>query len=145
MTTSMPWATVSDVKNVTGKVVTQDQLSQGCRVLETLTGMIEGVDRPDTTDRDRHWLKLAAAYEAAFVKDNPDLFSREDTTSVAQDSASATFRNVDSHLLAPLARKAIRRLSWRQLIRKGDRAEASKTINNVNSEEFDDSLPWVAL
>ena len=110
-----PWATIADVKTKTGVDVTEYQRTTAVGVLETVTGLIEEVERPDVSDRDRYWLKLATCYQAAFVADHPDLFSRADVTSAAQDGESATFRNVDAHLLAPLARKAIRRLSWRSV------------------------------
>lgn len=111
------------------------------RSLEPIIGVIEAVDRPDISDRDRYWLKLATCYQAAFVLDNPDLFSRADVTSASQDGESANFRNVDAHLLAPLARKCIRRLSWRSLTRSKDRA-AQRGPTNILSEEYDDSLAW---
>lgn len=137
----MAWATIADVKAVTGLEPTAEQLAMAVFTLETMTGLIEAVDRPDITDRDRHWLKLAACYQTRFVIENPDLFSRLDVTSAAQDGQSANFRNPDAHLLAPLARKSIRRLSWRALTRPGDRAPR-EAANNVLSEEYDDSLAW---
>ena len=107
------WATIADVLAKTGLTVTETQRTIAAGVLETVTGLIEEVERPGISDRDRYWLKIATCYQAAYVFDNPDLFSRSDVTSAAQDGESASFRNVDAHLLAPLARKSIRRLSWR--------------------------------
>ena len=136
-----PWATIADVDEVTGKTVTEKERGIAVRSLEPIIGVIEGVDRPDISDRDRYWLKLATCYQAAFVLDNPDLFSRADVTSASQDGESANFRNVDAHLLAPLARKCVRRLSWRGLTRSRDRA-AQRGPLNILSEEYDDSLAW---
>ena len=136
-----PWATIADVDEITGKRVTEKECGIAVRSLETIIGVIEAVDRPDISDRDRYWLKLATCYQAAFVLDNPDLFSRADVTSASQDGESANFRNVDAHLLAPLARKAIRRLSWRGLTRTKDRASTRGPLN-ILSEEYDDSLAW---
>ena len=135
------WATIEDVDEVTGKTVTAKERGIAVRSLEPIIGVIEAVDRPDISDRDRYWLKLATCYQAAFVLDNPDLFSRADVTSASQDGESANFRNVDAHLLSPLARKCIRRLSWRSLTRSKDRA-AQRGPTNILSEEYDDSLAW---
>lgn len=135
------WATVENVDDVTGFTVTDAEIRRAQATLETVTGLIADVDRPDLSDRDRHFLKLMTCYQVAFMKDNPDLFSRADVTSAAQDGQSAAFRNVDSHLFAPLARKAYRRLSWRALTRPNDAAPAS-TTTNILSEEYDDSLAW---
>lgn len=136
------WVAVGEVAGITGKTPTQAQRDQAARILETTHGLIEAVDRPDISDRDRYFLKLACAYQAAFVVDNPDLFSREDVTSASQDGESVSFRNPDSHLIAPLARKAIRRLSWRgrHTLIPGSASVARHV--DVNSEAFDDSLPW---
>lgn len=138
------WATIAQVKAITGRDATQEDRDVAARSLETMIGLIEEVDRPDISDRDRYWLRLATAYQTRFVQDNPDLFSREDVTSAAQDGESANYRNPDAHILAPLARKAIRRLSWRALTRPGDRAPR-EAATNVLSEEYDDSLAWRPL
>jgi hypothetical protein len=138
---SESWALPADVLDVTGVTADVATISRAVATLETMTGLIEGVSRPDMTDRDRHYLKLATCYQVAFMADNPDLFSRADVTSASQDGESATFRNVDAHILAPLARKSIRKLSWRQPTRRDDRADTTTPLN-VLSEEYDDSLPW---
>lgn len=141
----MAWATIADVDAVTGSTVDAGAISRATATLETITGLIEAVDRPDITDRDRHYLKLMTCYQVAFMADNPDLFSRNDVTSASQDGESASFRNVDSHLFAPLARKAYRRLSWRSLrllSPAGGTGVARSTSRDVNSESFDDALPW---
>lgn len=139
-----PWATTADVASVTGKTVDGVTRNIAVASLETMIGLIEVVDRPDISDRDRHYLKLATCYQAAFVADNPDLFSRNDVTSASQDGESANYRNVDAHLLAPLARKAIRRLSWKAKTRSGDRAAASATVADL-IEARDDAHPWRRL
>lgn len=142
---STSWATADDVASVTGLTVDVAAISRAVATLETVTGLIEAVDRPDVSDRDRHYLKLMTCYQVAFMADNPDLFSRADVTSASQDGESANYRNVDSHLFAPLARKSYRRLSWRALTRPGDRAPRVAAVKNINSEEYDDSLAWKPL
>lgn len=140
----MPWATPTDVDGVVGLTVDLAAISRATSTLETITGLIEAIDRPDITDRDRHFLKLMTCYQVAFMADNPDLFSRNDVTSASQDGESASFRNVDSHLFAPLARKAYRRLSWRslRLLSPAGGIGSTTAARDVNSEAFDDSLPW---
>ena len=135
------WASVALVADVTGVTVTEREIKTATAIIVDLTGLIEGVSRPDMSDRDKLFLGHAVAWEAVWIRDNPDLFSRADVVAASQDGESVTFRNVDAHILAPLARKSIRRLSWRQPTRRNDRAEDSGRIN-VLSEEYDDSLPW---
>jgi hypothetical protein len=144
----MPWATIPDVTSVVGLTVDDAAIARATSTLETITGLIEAVDRPDITDRDRHWLKLMTCYQVAFMADNPDLFSREDVTSASQDGESAAYRNVDSHLFAPLARKAYRRLSWRSLrilSPVGGVGKLPAASTDVDSEDFDNRLPWVSV
>lgn len=140
----MPWATVADVDAVTGLTVDLGAISRATSTLETITGLIEAIDRPDISDRDRHFLKLMTCYQVAFMAENPDLFSRADVTSASQDGESAAYRNVDSHLFGPLARKAYRRLSWRsqRLLMPDGSTPTRSTSRDVNSEAFDDALPW---
>lgn len=141
----MPWATPIDIDAVVGLVADPIEISRTTATLETITGLIESVDRPDITDRDRHFLKLMTCYQLAFMRDNPDLFSRNDVTSASQDGESASYRTVDSHLFSPLARKAYRRLSWRSvrlLSPAGGVGSGSGATGGVNSDTFDDSLPW---
>jgi hypothetical protein len=136
------WATVADVDEITGLTIADDKpIRRAQATLATVTGLIPEVVRPDITDRDKYWLKLMTCYQVAFMAENPDLFTRNDVTSAAQDGQSATFRNVDSHLFAPLARKAYRRLSWRALTRPRD-VDPTRPRLNINSEEYDDSLAW---
>lgn len=139
------WATIADVTSKTGVTVTDTQRSIAVGVLETVTGLIEEVERPGISDRDRYFLKLATCYQAAFVFDNPDLFARADVTSASQDGESASFRNADAHLLAPLARKAIRRLSWRGLrpVLPGGGTPPRTPANDLDA--LDDRLPWTPL
>jgi len=136
------WATIADVTSKTGVTATEQQRTIAVGVLETVTGLIEEVERPGISDRDRYFLKLATCYQTAFVVDNPDLFSRADVTSASQDGESASFRNPDSHLLAPLARKSIRRLSWRGIraLRPGGGTDPKIPVTDL--DELDDRLPW---
>lgn len=139
------WASVSDVTSKTGVTPTETQRTIAVGVLETVTGLIEEVERPDISDRDRYFLKLATCYQAAFVVDNPDLFARADVTSASQDGESATFRNPDAHLLAPLARKAIRRLSWRGIRALRPGGGTDPKVNSSDLDALDDRLPWVPM
>lgn len=139
-----PWATIADVQDLTGKIVTQAQRDQAVATLELHIGLIEAVEREDITARDRYWLKLATCYQTAWLKAQPDLFERNDVASASQDGESANFRP-DAHTLAPLARKAIKRLSWRgprTLVTP--KADARGRVDTT-SEEYDDSLAWKRL
>lgn len=140
----VPWCTIADVKTLTDKTVTQGERDRAAASIELHVGLIEAVERVDISDRDRYFLKLATCYQTAWMVAQPDLFERNDVSDAGQDGESATFR-ADAHTLAPLARKAIKRLSWRgprTLITP--KADARGRVDTT-SEEYDDSLAWKRL
>lgn len=136
------WATIADVAALTGKTVTQAVLNQAESIVETLTGAVAEFAADLVSARDQHFLKKAVAYEAAWLADQPDAFTRSDVSSASQDGQAATFKP-DALVLAPMARKAILRLSWR-----GTRTirPTRPGINDARSvDEVDDSLNWQPL
>lgn len=141
------FASVSDITTITGITVTEVSRNQAANVIEMLTGLIESIERADITNRDRYWLKLATAYEAVFIEATPDFMERMNVAAMSGDGESFTPGDADAHILAPLARKAIKRLSWAgpRGLKVGARVGRQSLEGvNVNSEEYDDSLPWRA-
>jgi hypothetical protein len=136
------WCTAADVLNFTGQTVTDDQALQGQALIELVQGFVGGL--PDdvwVSPRDLEWLKRASAYETVWMLAQPDLFSRMDFVALAQDGESSTLR--DSALyLAPLARMAIKRLSWKGTrsitVRGQDEVKAGYRENAYD----DNALPW---
>lgn len=108
------WAVPADVLLYTGKEVTQDDCARAQAVVDLAVGRTYGalVNLPTTT-RSRYWLRLAVAYQAAWMAAQPDIFSRSAVTDFNQDGAAASF-DTDGQTLAPLAQMAIRRLPWKR-------------------------------
>lgn len=104
------WATVAEVTEITSVTVTDQQLALANTVIELLVGRT--ADATAIRERDLRWLKRAVAFQAAWSVDQPDLLTRTETNQQIQDGQHATFRP-DSHLLAPLARRALKKLSWK--------------------------------
>jgi hypothetical protein len=133
------WANAADVTTLTGRTATEADVAMAEATLATLHGLIPGVVRT-ITNRDRYWLKLATAYQAAWAVANPDLFERLDVTSASQDGQSANFKP-DALVVAPLARRALKRLSWR-----GTRTIGPTPLGrvlNVNDDDWEDThLAW---
>jgi len=108
------WATVADVLEITGETVTSAKLRQAQYVIDMKSGRsyeIHDMLVANSRRRDLHYLKLATAYQAAWMKSQPDMFGRMNLTNVNADSSSATF-GVDAMSLGPLARGALKRVSW---------------------------------
>ena len=111
----MSWASIADVEETTGKTVSEAQLLQAAATIELHTGRPYNEDvAAKTSVRDTHWLKRAEAYQAAWMLAQPDAFARSNVTQVAQEGGGTTGLTHDALTLAPFAKKAINRLSWRR-------------------------------
>jgi hypothetical protein len=105
----MSWATVQDTLNITGVTVTEAKVTQAQFNVELFSGVTEEYQlRP----RDLRHLKLAVAYQAAWLTGQIDVTTRTDVESFTQDEMSIKYANKEAAVLAPLARQAIKRLSW---------------------------------
>lgn len=135
-----PWATVSDVSSLVGATVTEAQIRQAVTSLEVQIGLIQDVPRTEIRDRDRYFLKIAVCYQAAWIAAQADLLERSLVTAASQDGESASF-TMDSLTLAPLARLAIRRLSWKGRRTIGPGRAPSLPVN-INSDEYEETLNW---
>lgn len=132
------WATVAEVGDVTGVTLTTAQIKQAQHALETISGLVvDDVTITKLSARDRRWLRNAVAYQAAFMAPAPDYLERQRVKSAGADGQSATF-TADGSELAPLARKALRKLSWR----------GSRSVHlaaPVVPVDLDDRLGWQPL
>ncbi|KND38479.1 hypothetical protein [Streptomyces acidiscabies] len=109
------WATTADVLDITGTTVTAAQLTRAQYVIDMLSGRtydIHDLLVQENRTRDLYWLKLAVAYQAAWMISQPDMFTRMNVTSVNQDTSQAQM-GASALVLSPLARRALNRVSWR--------------------------------
>jgi len=102
------WATVADVLNYTGKTVDGTAVTMAQANIDLVAGRLPA-DAERIGARDQHWLKLAVAYQAAWLPAQPDAFERLDVTSTGQSSASG---DDEWLVLAPFAKWALKRVSW---------------------------------
>jgi hypothetical protein len=110
----MPWATISDVDDLTSKTVTDPDIVKAQAVIEIHVSRTELVPSDTIGTRDLHWLKLAVAYQTVWMLANPDIYERTEQTTLLQDGVEARDMPPDALTIAPLARRAIRRLSWKK-------------------------------
>ena len=107
------WSSVTQVSDLTGVTVTGAELTRA----EAVIGISCGRD-PDTTPlaslsvRDQSWLGRAVAYQAAWMQAQPDMFTRSLVATYSDNGQSLAF-GPSGQELAPLARRALRRLSWK--------------------------------
>lgn len=121
-------ATVRDVQDNTGVSVASETIRRAQAIIDLVCGR----DLNDTkvTDglgtRDKNRLKMAVVYQSAWMDAHPEVFSTMDVTSIDQDDLAVEFRdNSEAQLIAPLAKMALTRVSWRK------RGMASVSVNSV--------------
>ena len=112
------WCTVADVLLFTGKTVTDAQLAQAAAALELHLGRTyyETVSNPDggtvkVGRRDLEWIRRACAYQAGWMLAQPDMYQRLDMDALASTGRPITLKD-RALVLAPLARRALQRVSW---------------------------------
>lgn len=147
----MTWATTSDVATYTGITVTGAQVEQAQAVVELFADTTqEASDDGLISSKNLRLLKLAVAYQAAWITQHPDAFTNMDTSNFSQDQVSATMAHANAGILAPLAKRSIDRLSWRRIrpLRIGRRADAGGIPRRMNltSAVLDDNDPrWMPM
>lgn len=106
------WTTAEQATAITNQTLTDADLSAANAIIEIWVGVV-----PDIKDRlrprDVRLLEKAEAFQAAWMKYKPALLERSDTDRVVQDTLQYEKGDRDMHVLAPLAKAAIQRLSWR--------------------------------
>lgn len=147
------WASVADVKAITGKDVSEDVIYRAQAQVEVTTGLIaamsylQGTVAPvegavAVSARDSHFLKMGVAYQAAWLDSQPDVYDRANITSIGQDGVSVQYAD-QGLILAPLSKKALNRLSWfgSRSIRTGSGPYSHASL----VEYYDDRGPWVRM
>lgn len=120
----MSWATPAEASGITGVTVTQGQLDAANAVVEIYTGVVEAA-RENLRPRDLRLLVKGESFQAAWMATQVDYTGRSDADRVSQDGLQYSKGDTDMHTLAPLAKTAITRLSWRR----------SRTIHPLTPEQ----------
>ncbi|MEV0220891.1 hypothetical protein [Streptomyces sp. NPDC050704] len=143
----MPWATTSNVTTYTGVTVTAAQVEQAQAIVEIFADTTEDAsDAGNISSKNLRLLKLAVAYQAAWITQHPDAFTNIDITQVQQDGVVATMQHNNALVLAPMAKRCIDRLSWRRTrsLRIGRMAGSGSGIPrrmNLTNAVLDDNDP----
>lgn len=116
----MPWATVEQVEALTNTTVTEDELAMAQGIIELYSGATEAMT--DISARDLRHLRMAVAYQAKWMRDNPELFGRVGVSSFSQDGLSFALgtsnsagrqAETDQLVLSIMSKQALKFLSWR--------------------------------
>lgn len=124
----MSWASTADVLTYTGSSVSQDTVDAAQAIVELFADTVEN-ENVELSTKNLRLLKLAVAYQSAWMSAQPDLFTRTDVGLMTQDGVSFTSPHANSLILAPFARRAIARLSWMRTKNQRIRPMLPKNFN----------------
>lgn len=137
----MAFATTQDVRELTGVSVNDEQIARGQAMVELYSN--RGPDAFESlSTKDQRLIKRATAYQVAYMDAHPELFAQMDVAAQSQTDLSVSFRQDETAaLIAPLARMALRGVSWRR--------SRSVRVKSTFEEEWasgnDDALAWRPL
>lgn len=144
------WASTSDVTTYTGMTVTAAQVEQAQAVIELFADTTtDASDAGNIYPKNLRLLKLAVAYQAAWITQHPDAFTNIDLNNFNQDQVSGTLAHANALILAPLAKRCIDRLSWKRTrpLRIGPRYgfQIPPTMNTTSAALDDNDPRWNPL
>jgi len=145
----MGWASVDQVFEWTGREVSPESLALAQTMIEIFSGTttIASDDGLILSKNLRH-LGQAVAFQAVWLDAHPDVMETMDVEGVSQDGLSAQYADVNAHLLAPMASRCIRRLSWKKEIRIGRGRWSTRAARDRGSRDSavrDDQYEWSPL
>ena len=104
------YTTVDEVQDITATEVTQAHVQLSHYIMEMYTGRPES--RVEDSD-DLYLLKLATAYQAAYVRQNTEIvFEQIPFETLQLDKYRIKMKENETPFIAPLAVMACERLSW---------------------------------
>lgn len=107
------WCTVAQGLGFTGKTMTEEHLTLASNVITLHAGVMPDQPEDSITARDRYWLAMATAYQAAWMPNRPGyLEHRESHTSQSADGVSVQRESDSQIMLGPLAARTLKNLSW---------------------------------
>jgi hypothetical protein len=142
----MGWATIAEVAEITGTTVEADVLAQADGIITVYSGRT-----PDLKDklrkRDQYWLQAATAWQAAWLAGQAGVTARNLGTRIDTEGLSVDHAAEYEVVLAPLAARALRNLSWKsnRSVRVASADTAGVGARNFTLESSDPSLDWAPL
>lgn len=148
----MAWATEAETLTYTGISVSSANVEAAQAIIELFADVTED-SNDNLSSKNLRLLKMAVAYQAAWMSDHPDVFTHIDVRGMLQDGIQFTNLHANSGVLAPLAKRSLDRLSWKRnrsiRIRPSNRMTKEGGYNRIgyfgNTPEQDDNVKWYDL
>lgn len=136
------WASISETLAYTRINVEQEDLDSAQAMIELFADVIyEQSDKIST--KNARLLKMAVAYQAAWITEHPDLFTHTDIQSINQDGIFYVHTHENSYLIAPMARRALKRLSWMRNKSIRVRPSRNKLLNRRVIDGNNPDIDWI--
>jgi hypothetical protein len=109
---AVTWATTDDVTTYTGATVTDAVLTAADTDITVYANRTESASA-GMSARDLHWLRLATCYQAAWRAQQVNVEGRQGVQAFSQDGMSVQYRAEHQVVLAPMAARSLKNLSWK--------------------------------
>lgn len=137
------------VYELTRREVSEDEIAQAQAIVELEADLTEeAVTAGNVSARNLRLLENAVSWQAVWLLDHSDALSAMDVSSASQDGVSGQFRGDWAQYLAPLAKRAIDKLTWKtKPLRVGRRRRAYEQSLRASrdSAAHDDQRDWTPL
>ena len=130
----MAWATVAETLTYTKLTVTSADIDAAQFMVELFADVTEDAT---ISTKNLRLLKMAVAYQAAWISDHPDIFTHVDVSTMLQDGIQFTNAHANAGVLAPMAKRAIDRLSWKR--NRSIRVKRAKRTTNQGLRQITDA------
>mgnify|MGYP001598580966 FL=1 len=144
----MSWGyTVADVLNTTGVTVTTSELAQADEIITIYINRTPEASG-GISARDLTWIGSAVKWQAAWVAAQPNLAGTSQYDSYSSDGLSVQTTAQWAKVLAPLAARALKNLSWkgsRSVDVPGPSVRRGGFAYNFGNEASDDYSQWSRL
>jgi hypothetical protein len=131
----MTWASTAETLTYTGITVTEAEVQQAQAIVELFSDTtLDASDAGLISSKNLRFLKMAVAYQAAWITEHPDLFTHVDVSTMLQDGLQFVTGHENAFLLAPFARRSIARLSWkrnRSIRVKRSKRQSARSLRRV--------------
>ena len=105
---------VTWVTNVTSQTLTPLQIQNAQQVLNLYSNYTPESSGFNMQPFDLMWLRYGLAYQAVWMTQQPGLLYRNEVDSLSQDGLSTHWTDPRSVMLAPLALRSLKQLSWQK-------------------------------
>lgn len=105
---------VSWVSSVTGSVLSAQQIQNAQQVLNMYSNYTPEASGFNMQPFDLLWLRYGLAYQSVWMSQQPGLLYRSEVSSLSQDGLSTSWSDPRSVMLAPLAMRSLKQLSWQK-------------------------------